>query len=50
MFVSLLIMRTMLQPNGAVNVLLRNLRLDCARRKSPVFYGPNMGESDCDCC
>ena len=25
MFVSLLIMRTMLQPNGAVNVLLRNL-------------------------
>ena len=49
MFVSLLIMRTMLQPNGAVNVLLRNLGWIAQRRKSPVFYGPNMGESDCDC-
>ena len=31
-------MRTMLQPNGAVNVLFKKSWLDCAGRKSPVFF------------
>ncbi len=37
MFVSLLIMRTMLQPEGAVNVLLRNLGLIPAGSSLPFF-------------
>ena len=49
MFVSLLIMRTMLQPNGVVNVLLRNLGW-IAQDASLPFLRTNMGESDCDCC
>ena len=39
-FVSLLIMRTMLQPNGAVNVLLRNLGLISADSALPFFTDP----------
>lgn len=37
MFVSLLIMRTMLQPEGAVNVMLRNLGLIPAGSSLPFF-------------
>ncbi len=37
MFVSLLIMRTMLQPEGAVNVLLRNLGLIASDASLPFF-------------
>lgn len=37
MFVSLLIMRTMLQPEGAVNVLLRNMGLIAADASLPFF-------------
>ena len=37
MFVSLLIMRTMLQPEGAVNVLLRNLGLIAPDASLPFF-------------
>ena len=37
MFVSLLIMRTMLQPEGAVNVLLRNLGIISADSSLPFF-------------
>ena len=37
MFVSLLIMRTMLQPEGAVNVLLRNLGLIAQDASLPFF-------------
>ncbi len=37
MFVSLLIMRTMLQPNGAVNVLLRNLGWIAQDASLPFF-------------
>ena len=37
MFVSLLIMRTMLQPEGAVNILLRNLGLIGATQSLPFF-------------
>ena len=48
-FVSLLIMRTMLQPDGAVNVLLRNLGLDCFRQLAAVFYGFALGEGDHYC-
>lgn len=40
MFVSLLIMRTMLQPNGAVNVLLRNLGMIGADASLPFFTDP----------
>lgn len=40
MFVSLLIMRTMLQPNGAVNVLLRNLGLIAMDASLPFFTDP----------
>ena len=40
MFVSLLIMRTMLQPEGAVNVLLRNLGLIAADASLPFFTDP----------
>lgn len=40
MFVSLLIMRTMLQPNGAVNVLLRNLGWIGADASLPFFTDP----------
>lgn len=40
MFVSLLIMRTMLQPNGAVNVLLRNIGLIGADASLPFFTNP----------
>ena len=40
MFVSLLIMRTMLQPNGAVNVLLRSLGLIGATDSLPFFTDP----------
>lgn len=40
MFVSLLIMRTMLQPNGAVNVLLRNLGLIAQDTSLPFFTDP----------
>lgn len=40
MFVSLLIMRTMLQPNGAVNVLLRNLGLIAPDASLPFFTDP----------
>ena len=37
MFVSLLIMRTMLQPEGAVNVLLRNMGLIASDASLPFF-------------
>lgn len=40
MFVSLLIMRTMLQPNGAVNVLLRNIGMISADASLPFFTNP----------
>ena len=40
MFVSLLIMITMLQPNGAVNVLLRNLGWIGADASLPFFTDP----------
>lgn len=40
MFVSLLIMRTMLQPNGAVNVLLRNIGWIAADASLPFFTDP----------
>lgn len=40
MFVSLLIMRTMLQPNGAVNVLLRNMGLIAMDASLPFFTNP----------
>ncbi len=40
MFVSLLIMRTMLQPDGAVNVLLRNLGLIAQDASLPFFTDP----------
>ncbi len=40
MFVSLLIMRTMLQPNGAVNVLLRNLGWIAENGSLPFFSDP----------
>ena len=40
MFVSLLIMRTMLQPNGAVNVLLRNIGLIAQDASLPFFTDP----------
>ena len=40
MFVSLLIMRTMLQPEGAVNVLLRNLGLIAPDASLPFFTDP----------
>jgi len=40
MFVSLLIMRTMLQPEGAVNVLLRNLGLIAGDASLPFFTNP----------
>lgn len=39
-FVSLLIMRTMLQPNGAVNVLLRNLGWIAGDASLPFFTDP----------
>lgn len=39
-FVSLLIMRTMLQPNGAVNVLLRNMGWIAADGALPFFTDP----------
>ena len=40
MFVSLLIMRTMLQPEGAVNVLLRNIGLIGPDASLPFFTDP----------
>ena len=40
MFVSLLIMRTMLQPEGAINVLLRNLGLIAKDASLPFFTNP----------
>lgn len=40
MFVSLLIMRTMLQPEGAVNVLLRNVGLIAKDASLPFFTDP----------
>ncbi len=40
MFVSLLIMRTMFQPEGAVNVLLRNLGLIASDASLPFFTDP----------
>lgn len=40
MFVSLLIMRTMLQPNGAVNVLLRNMGWLAQDVSLPFFTDP----------
>lgn len=40
MFVSLLIMRTMLQPNGAVNVLMRNIGLIAQDASLPFFTNP----------
>lgn len=40
MFVSLLIMKTMLQPNGAVNVLLRNLGWIAQDASLPFFTDP----------
>lgn len=40
MFVSLLIMRTMLQPEGAVNVLLRNIGLIGSDVSLPFFTDP----------
>ncbi|MBS5523305.1 MAG: sugar ABC transporter permease [Clostridiales bacterium] len=40
MFVSLLIMRTMLQPDGAVNVLLRNIGLISQDASLPFFTNP----------
>ena len=39
MFVSLLIMRTMLQPEGAINVLLRNLYAAPAYRRASEYSG-----------
>lgn len=49
MFVSLLIMRTMLQPNGAVNVLLRNLGWISPDASLPLFHRPYMGKGNCNC-
>lgn len=40
MFVSLLIMRTMLQPNGAINVLLRDLGWIASDASLPFFTNP----------
>ena len=40
MFVSLLIMRTMLQPEGAINVVLRNLGFIAADQSLPFFTDP----------
>lgn len=40
MFVSLLIMRTMLQPNGAINVLLRNIGFIASDASLPFFTDP----------
>lgn len=40
MFVSLLIMRTMLQPEGAVNVLLRSMGILTAGQSLPFFTDP----------
>ena len=40
MFVSLLIMRTMLQPNGAFNVLLRNIGILAQDASLPFFTDP----------
>ena len=40
MFVSLLIMRTMLQPEGAINVLLRNLGIIAQDASLPFFTDP----------
>ena len=40
MFVSLPIMRTMLQPEGAINVLLRNLGFIAADQSLPFFTDP----------
>ena len=40
MFVSLLIMRPMLQPEGAINVLLRNLGFIAADQSLPFFTDP----------
>lgn len=40
MFVSLLIMRTMLQPEGAINVLLRNMGLIASDASLPFFTDP----------
>ena len=40
MFVSLLIMRTMLQPEGAVNVLLRQMGFIAAGESLPFFTHP----------
>ena len=40
MIVSLLIMRTMLQPEGAINVLLRNLGLIASDASLPFFTDP----------
>lgn len=40
MFVSLLITRTMLQPEGAINVLLRNLGLIASDASLPFFTDP----------
>ena len=40
MFVSLLIMRIMLQPEGAINVLLRNLGLIASDASLPFFTDP----------
>ncbi len=49
MFVSLLIMRTMLQPDGAVNVLASESGTDCTGRQPSVFHGSDVGEGDCHC-
>lgn len=39
-FVSLMIMRTMLQPEGAMNILLRNIGLLAANQSLPFFQDP----------
>lgn len=46
-FVTLLIIKSMLQPEGAMNILLRNLGLIGANTVTAVLYGRNLGESRC---
>lgn len=47
-FVTLLIMRTMLQPEGAVNIMLRNMGILGAKESLPFFYKRDMGAGDGD--
>jgi len=47
-FVTLLIMRTMLQPEGAVNIMLRNMGILGVKESLPFFYKRDMGAGDGD--